>query len=234
MRKIITLIFALAAVSAWAQQKQGKALRPMPADYGMKKPTVVGTSKIRIKYAFQPKDIHDPESWIDCGQLLADKGLTLYTSYFVAQNDSALRAWLKANPNKSYYPNGLCLHGRESASWTEYQYGYFYVRDNALTEWAIMPGPETAHYRYTEPWPSMQWTLGTEKQTVCGYQCQKATCHWRGRNFVAWFTSQIPLKSGPGKFGGLPGLIMKVYDTRHVYTWEAVSVENGTFPIYQP
>ena len=27
---------------------------------------------------------------------------------------------------------------------------------------------------------------------------------------------------------------MKVYDTRHVYTWEAVGVENGTFPIYQP
>ena len=234
MRKIITLIFALAAVSAWAQQKQGKALRPMPADYGMKKPTVVGTSKIRIKYAFQPKDIRDTESWIDCGQLLADKGLTLYTSYFVAQNDSALRTWLKTNRNKSYYPNGLCLHGRESASWTEYQYGYFYVRGNALTEWAIMPSPETAHYRYTEPWPSMHWTLGSEKQTVCGYQCQRATCHWRGRDFVAWFTSQIPLKSGPWKFGGLPGLIMKVYDTKHVYIWEAVSVENGTFPIYQP
>ena len=139
----------------------GLAIAEMIA--GMKKPTVVGTSKIRIKYAFQPKDIHDPESWIDCGQLLADKGLTLYTSYFVAQNDSALRAWLKANPNKSYYPNGLCLHGRESASWTEYQYGYFYVHGNELTEWAIMPSPETAHYRYTESWPSMQWTLGTEK-----------------------------------------------------------------------
>ena len=95
-RRIITIILALAAVcgGASAQQKQGKAVRPMPADYGMKKPTVVGTSKIRIKYAFQPKDIRDPESWIDCGQLLADKGLTLYTSYFVAQNDSALRAWL--------------------------------------------------------------------------------------------------------------------------------------------
>ena len=117
-KSIITIILALAVVcgGASAQQKQGKALRPMPADYGMKKPTVVGTSKIRIKYAFQPKDIHDPESWIDCGQLLADKGLTLYTSYFVAQNDSALRAWLKTNRDKSYYPNGLCLHGRESAS----------------------------------------------------------------------------------------------------------------------
>ena len=45
-RRIITIILALAAVcsGAWAQQKQGKALRPMPADYGMKKPTMVGTS----------------------------------------------------------------------------------------------------------------------------------------------------------------------------------------------
>jgi GLPGLI family protein len=51
---------------------------------------------------------------------------------------------------------------------------------------------------------------------------------------VAWFTSAIPLKSGRWKFGGLPGLIMKVYDTKYVYTWEAVAVENGAFPIYQP
>ena len=76
-RRIITIILAAVCSGASAQQKQGKAVRPMPADYGMKKPTVVGTSKIRIKYTFQPKDIRDPESWIDCGQLLADKGLTL-------------------------------------------------------------------------------------------------------------------------------------------------------------
>lgn len=128
------LVLAAACGKASAQQKQGRVHRPLPADYGMKKPTVIGKSNIRIKYAFQPKDIHDPETWIDCGQLLVEKGLTLYTSYFVAQNDSALRAWLKANPKKSFYPNRLCLHGREYAFWSEYQYGYFYVRENELTE----------------------------------------------------------------------------------------------------
>ena len=231
---IFILSFAVICCGISAQQKQGRVHRPLPADYGMKKPTIIGNSRIRIKYAFQPKDIHDSETWIDCGQLLADKGMTLYTSYYVAQNDSALRAWLKANPNKSYYPNRLCLHGRDYAFWTEYQYGYFYVRENELTEWAIMPFPEIAHYRYSEPWPSMKWQLEDERKTICGYQCQKATCHWRGRDFVAWFTTRIPIKSGPWKFGGLPGLIMKVYDSRRVYTWEAVSVENGSFPMYQP
>ena len=231
---IIILAFAAICNGVSAQQKQGRVHRPLPADYGMKKPTMIGRSKIRIKYAFQPKDIHDPETWIDCGQLLVGDGLTLYTSYFVAQNDSALRAWLKANPKKSYYPNRLCLHGRDYAFWTEYQYGYFYVRENELTEWAIMPFPEITHYRYSEPWPSMKWELSDEQQTICGYQCQKATCHWRGRDFAAWFTPKIPIKSGPWKFGGLPGLIMKVYDSRRLYLWEAVAVEKGSFPIYQP
>ena len=191
---IIILAFAAICNGVSAQQKQGRVHRPLPADYGMKKPTMIGRSKIRIKYAFQPKDIHDPETWIDCGQLLVGDGLTLYTSYFVAQNDSALRAWLKANPKKSYYPNRLCLHGRDYAFWTEYQYGYFYVRENELTEWAIMPFPEITHYRYSEPWPSMKWELSDEQQTICGYQCQKATCHWRGRDFAAWFTPKGALE----------------------------------------
>jgi GLPGLI family protein len=78
-----------------------------------------------------------------------------------------------------------------------------------------------------------QWTLHGERQAILGHECQRATCHWRGRDYEAWFTSVIPLKSGPWKFGGLPGLIMKIYDTKHLYTWEAVSVENGSFPIYQ-
>ena len=42
-----------------------------------------------------------------------------------------------------------------------------------------------------------------------------------------------PHEVRPWKFGGLPGLIMKIYDTKHLYTWEAVSVENGSFPILQ-
>ena len=53
------------------------------------------------------------------------------------------------------------------------------------------------------------------------------------RHQKAWDTSAIPMKSGPWKFGGLPGLIMKIHDTKNLYTWEAVAVENGSFPIYQ-
>ncbi|MBQ9636395.1 MAG: GLPGLI family protein [Prevotella sp.] len=233
-KRIITLI-ALAAVcgGVMAQQKQSTATRPRQVDYGVVKAKVIGTSNIRILYAFNAKNLKDEDTWIDCGQLLTDKGMTQYASHFLAENDEALRAWLKANPHKSNYPNALKLKGFRKDIWSEYQYSQIFVRGRELTEWAVMPAAEFIQYRYKEPWPSMTWTLGSEKQSICGYQCQKATCHWRGRDYEAWFASQIPLKSGPWKFGGLPGLIMKIYDTKHLYTWETVSVENGSFPIYQ-
>ena len=216
-----------------AQQKQSTATRPRQVDYGVVKATVIGKSNIRILYAFNAKDLKDEDTWIDCGQLLTDKGMTQYASHFLAENDKALRQWLKANPHKPHYPNALKLKGFRKDTWSEYQYSQIFVLGKELSEWAVMPVAEFTQYRYKEPWPSMQWTLANEKQTICGYQCQKATCHWRGRDYEAWFTSAIPLKSGPWKFGGLPGLIMKIYDTKHLYTWEAVAVENGSFPIYQ-
>ena len=234
-KRIITIIIALAAVcgGAMAQQKQGKAFRPRFTQYGAANVTEIGRSKIRILYAFQAQDLKDEDTWIDCGQLLTDKGMTQYSSFFVSENNAFIRKWQKDNPNKSYYPGSAKLKGRMKDYWSEYQYSQIYVQGKELTEWAVMPSPEFTQYHYTEPWTLMQWTLESEKQTICGYQCQRATCHWRGRDYVAWFTSAIPMKSGPWKFGGLPGLIMKIYDTKHLYTWEAVSVENGSFPILQ-
>ena len=73
--------------------------------------------------------------------------------------------------------------------------------------------------------------MTNEQQTILGHQCQKATTHWRGRDFVAWFAADIPMRLGPWSFGGLPGLILKLYDTQKLYTWEAVSLRSGTFPI---
>ncbi|MBQ9362009.1 MAG: GLPGLI family protein, partial [Bacteroidaceae bacterium] len=70
-------------------------------------------------------------------------------------------------------------------------------------------------------------------QTILGHRCQKATCRFRGRDFVAWFAADVPIKGGPWKFGGLPGCILKVYDVQKIYVWEAVAIERGTYPVMQ-
>ncbi len=74
------------------------------------------------------------------------------------------------------------------------------------------------------------WKMTGETEAVGGYTCMKATMtdkdpQGADRNVVAWFTPDIPLPSGPGNFGSLPGMILKVdiNDGEMVYT--AIKIE---------
>lgn len=70
----------------------------------------------------------------------------------------------------------------------------------------------------------IDWQITSETIELLGYPCQKATCRFRGRNYVAWFTTQVPLNNGPWKFSGLPGLILKVRDSQGDYIFTAKQV----------
>lgn len=78
---------------------------------------------------------------------------------------------------------------------------------------------EISRHYYTEP-RLMDWqlVLGKEKQ-IKGYHCNKATISYGGRDWVAWYTMEIPIPSGPYKFSGLPGMILQVYDTQGDFTF---------------
>lgn len=56
------------------------------------------------------------------------------------------------------------------------------------------------------------WKIEDDVMEIGGYSCQKAITRFKGRNYVAWFTSEIPLPFGPWKLHGLPGLILSVED----------------------
>jgi len=56
------------------------------------------------------------------------------------------------------------------------------------------------------------WTIENETKSVGNFLCSKATTTFRGRDYIAWFSYEIPLPFGPWKFSGLPGLILEVYD----------------------
>lgn len=80
--------------------------------------------------------------------------------------------------------------------------------------------------RYEEDYPvAMKWKLLPEKKELLGYTCQKAETTFRGRHYTAWFTQEIPLKEGPGKFGGLPGLILQLSDSQNHFSYLCVGIE---------
>ncbi|WP_294217780.1 GLPGLI family protein [uncultured Chryseobacterium sp.] len=64
------------------------------------------------------------------------------------------------------------------------------------------------------------WKILPDKQKIGEYMAQKATTSYGGRDWIAWFTSEIPFQDGPYKFYGLPGLIVKIEDTTgsHIMT----------------
>lgn len=57
-----------------------------------------------------------------------------------------------------------------------------------------------------------EWKILPDKQKIGEYNAQKATTNYLGRQWTAWFTTEIPFQDGPYKFYGLPGLIVKVED----------------------
>lgn len=71
------------------------------------------------------------------------------------------------------------------------------------------------------------WKIdNSAKKSILGYSCTKATCSYAGRNYEAWFTTEIPISDGPYKFSGLPGLIVKIADDKEEHTFELQEVKN--------
>ncbi|SDR72402.1 GLPGLI family protein [Christiangramia echinicola] len=61
--------------------------------------------------------------------------------------------------------------------------------------------------------PEIDWKIHEETKKIGDFKVQKATTTFRGRSYEAWFASEIPVKIGPWKLNGLPGLIMEAYDS---------------------
>lgn len=102
-------------------------------------------------------------------------------------------------------------------------------------------GPGQVNYKVTKSYPDFKtylftrvsmdqykvkedqkpdWKILPEKQKVGEYNAQKATTTYGGREWIAWFSTDIPFQDGPYKFYGLPGLIVKLEDTTgsHIMT----------------
>jgi len=60
-----------------------------------------------------------------------------------------------------------------------------------------------------------EWKILPEKEKIGEYNTQKATTNFGGREWTAWFSTDIPLQDGPYKFYGLPGIIVKIEDKTH-------------------
>ncbi len=106
---------------------------------------------------------------------------------------------------------------------TKFQYRIFknYPEGRITCTDHIMGPP----YIYEEKHNAFNWQLQEDTDTIANYKVQKAICDFGGRKWIAWFSPDIPYNDGPYKFSGLPGLIVKIYDSNMHYVFEIKYVE---------
>ena len=92
----------------------------------------------------------------------------------------------------------------------------------------VTDGLSLQDYGYEDELNTQQWEIKDSTKTILDYPCQMAVCNFRGRQWTAWFTTDIPVSDGPWKLSGLPGLIMEAYAKGNQYMFTIVGLQNVT------
>lgn len=225
------LLFFLLSISSnvFCQNLQGNVNYDVWSN--VRKYETIDTTEYLITYALNALEINKEDTYIDLQLLEIGKRHNKYSSRYVYVSDSTLTDYM-LNPNApDTWPNSWMPHGRNGyGNWGELKYHVFYSSFGNIRTYTREPSRAYNGY-YDETYPGMQWQLHTDIVEICGYLCQKATCKYHGRTYEAWFTLDIPLSYGPWKFGGLPGLILKVYDMDHLYSFECIRIQSVKSPM---
>jgi GLPGLI family protein len=187
----------------------------------------IDSGNIYVQYALNAVDICKIETYDDLQRLEIGRYLSKYYSYFTYRSDSLVTDFMQRHNTTQTSPIHMGKRGKYD-SWSEYHWSEYFkdLSEKVLTEYTRIPHGSIPNYYSIDSSYAQDWKLHDDTLTVTGYLCQKATCRFRGRNYTAWFATDIPINNGPWKFDGLPGLILKVYDDDNLYIFECINIEN--------
>lgn len=98
-------------------------------------------------------------------------------------------------------------------------------RQNFILLHGIMPPQYSLGSYFYDTLFSMKWNITGKFELINKKKCLEAITDFRGRRWIAYFDPDIPFSEGPMKFGGLPGLIIRLYDENNIFKWELHSIE---------
>lgn len=143
---------------------------------------------------------------------------SLYRDYLMVSQDSLLKAEVEAMQKSGTF---------KDLSKTIKQPKFSYKITKTYPDMGIKYTDQILQDKVSyEETLKFDWKIQDEKKTIGEYPAQKATTSFGGRNWTAWFSTEIPFQDGPYKFFGLPGLIVKLSDEQNNYSWELKGNKN--------
>lgn len=163
------------------------------------------TAMVHYKFSHLRDTTKPNEPYTENMMLLIGKSATAYKSYDRRLADEQVRKQIQEQ-----MANGsgqIKIQRKNSGSGTEY---YLFPDEKKL----IRVEKLINSYLVEEQYPVIKWKISPDTASFAGLHCQKATTHFKGRDYTAWFCPDIPIQGGPWKLSGLPGLILEAYDTK--------------------
>ncbi len=156
--------------------------------------------------------------------LYLDENHSRFSSHGKAVEDSLMENRDKSNKSMAEF-----YRIKKLTPETEFHYKIF--KDRQTQEIWLIEKIFKDKVKYQEPLSLQEWQIKSETSKISGYPVQKATTNFRGREYVAWFTPEIPIPEGPYKFNGLPGFIIDISDDKNHYHFRLTSFKKLQLPV---
>lgn len=181
----------------------------------------------RVRYAFYHvlDTTNKDQPYTENMLLVIGKNASVYTSYDKITRNQEMEKQLKEQLKNQAGSNNFSIkigpEGGSSKPVSGLDY-YFFAKENKfLTKERLFN-----NYLVEEEAPKINWKISKDTASFSGVKCQKATASFKGRNWTAWFASDLPFQSGPWKLNGLPGLIIEAIDDTKTVRFQFAGIEN--------
>jgi GLPGLI family protein len=147
--------------------------------------------------------------------LLLGRNASAYTSIDAKLQKEHMNSEVMDQVKNAPDPNHLTLTITSSRPVSAEEYFQFAAEHRIFIKQTLLNA-----YLVEEALPVINWTVTNDTLTINSLHCQKATTHFKGRDYEAWFCPDLPFHSGPWKLNGLPGLIVQAADTKKEVIFE--------------
>jgi GLPGLI family protein len=174
---------------------------------------------VHYKFSHLPDTTNPQQIHTENMMLLVGKRSTAYKSYDARLATLDVRRQILEQMAANGPDGPLTINQKNTGIGTEY---YVFPEENKMIR---REKPLIDSYQMAEPIPVINWQISTDTATFGGMHCQKATTHFKGRDYTVWFCPDIPFHGGPWKLSGLPGLILEAYDSKKQVVFKFDGIE---------
>jgi GLPGLI family protein len=155
--------------------------------------------------------------------LFLGKNSSVYKSYDKQLEDALFKKQVKEAIANS--PDGnIQIHRQNTGS--PIQYFQFPAEGKLVRKESLIINS----YLVEDALPVIDWKISGDTASFGGLHCQKATAHFKGRSYTAWFCPDMPFHAGPWKLNGLPGVILEAYDAKKEVVFKFDGIEKVAPP----